>query len=651
MVAGQGQFQYLFTPLKVGAMTVPNRILMLGHATGYFNLDALPTERAVDYLLARARGGAGLLITAPHHVLPLTSVAPPGPIHDDRAIKPLSRIADAIHEHGTKLVAQLCHMGGYNTSGAYGGVVMAPSPVTRRGLLPGLEEMPHEMDIDEIKVVVEAFGSMASRMRKAGFDGVEIQAMFGFLIPQFWSPLSNLRSDEYGGSLENRLRFALEVVDSVRAAVGRDFTVGIRVDGDEFSDGGLTLDDMKVITAKLAVTGKLDYISVCAGLLPSLHVPPMYFPLGVYTHLSAAIKEVTNLPVFTAGRINDPVLAEKVLAEGRADMIGMARGLICDPELPNKAREGRLDEIRRCLGCVECGRKYFIATPLSCTFNPEAGREREFAVLPAATKKKVMVVGGGAAGLETARVAALRGHQVSLYEKGGELGGQVNIAAKAPGREDFAEVTRYYTYQMKLLGVGIHLSTEVTIEMVEKENPDAVVVATGSQPFIPPFPGANTADVVEVRAVLGEKVAVGEKVVLVSLEHYMPGLSTADFLAERGKKVEFLTDAIYAGAQVDSSTIEVIYRRLLSKGVTITPLTRIKEIQGNTVLTFNVLTNTERLINGVDTVVVSTGGRADDALYCSLKGKVKELYAVGHCLSPRRLLDSILDGARVGRLL
>jgi 2,4-dienoyl-CoA reductase-like NADH-dependent reductase (Old Yellow Enzyme family)/thioredoxin reductase len=650
-VAGQEQFQYLFTPIKVGTMTVPNRILMPGHATGYFNLDALPTERALDYFLARARGGAGLLITAPHHVLPLTSAAPPGPIHDDGAIKPLRVVADAIHEHGTKLVAQLCHMGSYNTSRIYGGVVSAPSPVTRRALLPGLEEIPHEMDSDEIKEVVAAFGNVAGRLRKAGFDGVEIQAMFGFLIPQFWSPLSNLRKDEYGGSLVNRLKFAFEVIDSVRAAVGRDFTVGIRVDGDEFVDGGLTLDDMKVITAKLTATGKLDYISVCAGLLPSLHVPPMYFPLGVYTHLSAAIKEVTNLPVFTAGRINDPVLAEKTLAEGLADMIGMVRGLICDPELPNKAREGRLDEIRRCLGCVECGRKYFIAAPLSCTFNPEAGREREFAIVPATTKKKVMVVGGGAAGMETARVAALRGHQVSLYEKEGELGGQMNIAARAPARVDFAEVTRYCTHQMKLLGVGIHLNTEVTAEMAIQANTDAVVIATGSRPFIPVFPGADTANIVEVRAVLEEKAEVGENVVLVAGEHHMPGLSTADFLAERGKKVEILTDAIYAGAQVDTSTIEVIYMRLLSKGVVITPLTRIKEIKGNTVVAFNVLTNAERLINGVDTIVVSMGGRADDTLYRSLKGKVKELYAVGHCLSPRRLLDSILDGARVGRQL
>jgi mycofactocin system FadH/OYE family oxidoreductase 2 len=632
-------------------MTVPNRILMSGHATGYFDLDALPTERALDYFLARARGGAGLLITAPHHVLPLTSDAPPGPIHDDRAIKPLNRIADAIHEHGTKLVAQLCHMGGYNTSRVYGGVVVSPSPVTRRALLPGLEEIPHEMDADEIKRVVEAFGSMALRMRKAGFDGVEIQAMFGYLIPQFWSPLSNLRSDEYGGSLENRLRFAFEVIDSVRTAVGPDFVVGIRVDGDEFADGGLSLDDMKVITAKIEATGKLDYISVSAGLLPSLHVPPMYFPLGVYTHLSAAIKEVVNLPVFTAGRINDPVLAEKILAEGQADMIGMARGLICDPELPNKAREGRPDEIRRCLACVECGRMYFIRAPLSCAFNPEAGREREFTIVPATTRKRVMVIGGGAAGLETARIAALRGHQVSLYEKEGELGGQVNIAARAPGRVDFAEVPRYYNYQMKLLGVDIYLNTAVTTEMVMEANPDAVVVATGSQPFIPVFPGADTANIVEVRAVLRETVEVGENVVLVAGEHHMPGLSTADFLAERGKRVEILTDAIYAGAQVDCSTIEAIYRRLLSKGVKITTLTRVKEIQGNTVVTFNVLTNTERLIKGVDTIVVSMGGKADDTLYRSLKGKLTELYAVGHCLAPRRLLDSILDGARVGRRL
>jgi mycofactocin system FadH/OYE family oxidoreductase 2 len=650
-VGRQEQFRYLFMPLKLGTITLPNRIAMTCHATGYDNLDALPLKRTVDYLLARARGGAGLLITGPHHVSPVTSAAPFGSIHDDKAIQPLHGIADAIHEHGTKIMAQLCHMGGDNTSRIYGGVIQAPSPVTRRGLLPGLEELPHEMDIDEIRKTEEAFGSMARRMKKAGFDGVEIQAMFGFLIPQFWSPLFNLRRDEYGGSLDNRMKFALEIIDCVRSAVGRDFVIGIRLDGDEFVDNGLKLDDMKVIAEKLEATGKLDYISVCAGLNPSLHVPPMYLPLGVYTYLSAAIKEVINLPVFTVGRINDPVLAENILADGHADVIGMARGLICDPELPNKARDGRLEEIRHCMGCVECGRMYFIAEPLSCTFNPEAGREREFAILPASNKKRVMVIGGGAAGLETARVAALRGHYVSLYEKDKKLGGQVNIAAKAPGREDFAEVTRYYTHQMKLMGVEVHLNTEVTVEMVEEKNPDAVVVATGSQSFIPPFPGSDMANIVDVRDVLEEKVEVGENVVLVAGEHHMQGLSTADFLAEKGKKLEILTDAIYAGAQVDSSTIEVIYMRLLSNGVIITPLTRVREIHGNTVIVFNVLTNNERIIKDVNTVVVSMGGRSDDTIYRSLRGKVKELYAVGHCLSPRRLHDSILDGARVGRML
>ena len=647
----QKQFRYLFMPLKLGAMTLPNRIAMTCHATGYDNLDALPSKRTMDYLLARARGGAGLIITGPHHVSPLTSAAPSGSIHDDKAIQPLQMIADAIHEHNTKIIAQLCHMGGDNTSRIYGGAIQAPSPVTRRGLLPGLEEIPHEMDINEIRKAEEAFGSMARRMKRAGFDGVEIQAMFGFLIPQFWSPVFNIRKDEYGGSLDNRMRFALEIIDCVRSVVGRDFVIGIRLDGDEFVDGGLKLDDMKVITAKLEATGKLDYVSVCAGLNPSLHVPPMYLPLGAYTYLSAAIKEVIKLPVFTAGRINDPVLAENILADGHADVIGMARGLLCDPELPNKARDGRLEEIRHCLGCVECGRMYFIAEPVSCAFNSEAGREREFAILPAINKKRVMVIGGGAAGLEAARVAALRGHHVSLYEKENKLGGQVNIAAKAPGREDFAEITRYYTHQMKLTGVDVHLNTGVTVEMVAEENPDAVVAATGSRSFIPLFPGSDMANVVDVRDVLEGKVEVGENVVLVAGEHHMQGLSTADFLAEKGKKLEILTDAIYAGAQVDSSTIEVIYMRLLSKGVTITPLTRVKEIHGNTVIVFNVLAHTERIIKDVDTVVVSMSGIADDTLYRSLRGKVTELYAIGHCLSPRRLLDSILDGSRVGRML
>lgn len=646
------QYSHLFSPLKIGSMTVSNRISFNAQAPRFYPGHEAPNERAIRYWEARAKGGTGLIVTASHYVVPpctaITSV-----YQDDKVIPALKKVTEAIHQYGTKVIAQITSLGRHGSSLTSGGVVWGPSPVADRALFPARFEVPHEMDIDEIKQVIRAYGTTARIMKEARYDGVEISAVTGLLVASFMSSHSNFRTDEYGGSLENRLRFPLELFDAIRAEVGRDFVLGIKWAVDEFVENGLTLEESKAIAQKFEATGKLDYLTAGAGIgLP--HCPPMYFPLGCFAYLAAGLKEVVNLPVFCGIRINDPVQAEAILDNNQADMIGMVRALICDPEWPNKAREGRLDEIRRCIACNEaCVSKHFsINPPLSCAFNPEAGREREFAIVPAETKKKVMVVGGGAAGLETARVAALRGHQVSLFEKENLLGGQVNIAAKAPERESFEEITRYYTYQMKLLGVDIHLGVVVTPEVVESEHPDAVVVATGSIPLMPEISGGDGCHTVEVREVLEGRTAVGQNVVVIAGEHHTEALTTADFLAaEKGKKVEILTDALQAGSTVDSHTLEVLYTRLLSKGVIITPLTKVKEVQGNTIITYNVLTGSERRIEGVDTIVAAMGGKADDTLYRCLKGKAKELYSVGHCLAPRKLRDSILDGATVGRIL
>ncbi|MFC1978410.1 FAD-dependent oxidoreductase, partial [Chloroflexota bacterium] len=281
----------------------------------------------------------------------------------------------------------------------------------------------------------------------------------------------------------------------------------------------------------------------------------------------------------------------------------------------------------------------------------EAGNERELAIKHAEYSKKVMIIGGGAAGLETARVAALRGHHVSLYEKENELGGQVNIASCAPGRVDFAEVSRYYAYQMKILDIDVHLKTQVTEAMVDNEKPEVVVVATGSTEVLPSLSGADTSTVLGITDVLQDKADIGQNVVIVAYEHHSRALCTADFLVDRGKKVEIIVDALYAGAQLDRSTLEAVYPRLLKKGVIITPLTRVKEIKSSTVVVYNTLSGVERCIEGIDTIVLATEPRADDSLYRSLKGKAKQRHAVGQCLAPRRLLDSIADGARVGRLI
>jgi mycofactocin system FadH/OYE family oxidoreductase 2 len=650
------EFKHLFSPLKIGPMTVPNRIVCPAHWTCFFPQDAPPNERLMYYLAARARGGAGLIITPQNTVWPSSTARGYVATHDDKAIPAFKMVSRAIQEHGARAIAQMVHFGsatGYLTTGGAG---LSPTPMGGvGGLLPHSlgNDVPHEMDIDDIKQVVASYADTACRLREAGYDGVEISSTVGAgqLLVSFLNPLSNRRTDDYGGSLENRFRIHLEIIDAVRKAVGRDFVVGLRLIGDMLMDGGTTLNDTKVLAAKVEATGQVDYMGVCAGFQG--HIPPMHFPLGAFVYIAAGVKEVVNLPVVCHGRINDPVQAETILANNQADLIGMARALICDPEWPNKAREGRADEIRKCIACIQaCAGNFLKKQPIGCTLNPEAGREKELATItPAATRKRVMVIGGGAAGLETARVAALRGHQVTLYEKGKELGGQLNIAARIPKREDFAEVPRYYNYQMKHLGVEVVLETTVTAEMVREKNPDAVVVATGSVPSLPPVPGGNRDNVVWVRDVLQGEAAVGDNVLVVAVEQHEQALGVAIFLADKGKQVELITHCLYAGSELDTNTLPFMYGQVLSRSGVITPLTRIKAIEDNSVVTVNVMTGQERRIEGVDTVVIAAIGRADDALYRALKGQVKEIYAVGHCLAPRLLPDSIWDGARVGRLL
>jgi len=652
------QFPHLFSPIKIGPMTVRNRIVSSAHHPLFVNpLTGLLDDRMINYWRAKAKGGIGLIetyLTTTHPNEALDVFRRPGVVDSFR------RAAEAVREHGAKLVCQIAY------SGAQGGgwgmpAGWAPSAV----LTPdgqGHLNCPHEMTRDEIKAFVQAFAHAAAVAREAGADGVQIHGAHGYLINEFMSPYTNRRADEYGGNVENRMRFPIEVVEAVRATVGGDFVVGIRLSADEFVPGGLTLDDMLVMAPMLARTGKLDYLNISSGVYRTIGtaIDPMYYPLNSFVYCAAAVKQVVDVPVIARGRIQDPVQAEEILATNQADMVSMVRAIIADPELPNKSKEGRLEEIRKCIACNEgCwGTIYFtrliLGRGITCTMNPAVGKEGEPGwgeLQPAAVKKRVMVIGGGPAGLETARVAALRGHQVSLYEKGSELGGQTLIAAKAPARDGFLDLGRYQTYQMKLLNVDVHLNTEVTVEMVKRRNPDVVVVATGSVPLIPQIPGVDGKNVVNVWQVLREEVAVGDNVVIIGDDDQMPSLSTADFLADRGKKVEVLCWGYYHGSKVEPATREAVYQRLLQKGVTLTPHTIVKEISGSTVVTLDRFTNAERKIGGVGTVVIACGGRENNALYYALKGQVKEVYVIGDANGVRKIHDATLEGATVARAI
>jgi 2,4-dienoyl-CoA reductase-like NADH-dependent reductase (Old Yellow Enzyme family)/thioredoxin reductase len=646
-------FPHLFTPFTVGGMTVRNRIVVPGHATLFMPWDGLPTDRMLHYWVVKARGGVGLIITHVHNVLPRHTGAPPTAMQTDAMIPAYRRVVDAVHAEGVKFLVQLNHMGAEGSSRPFGGVLAGPSavPSRRAGLIPTMAETPHAMTLDEIAAVVEAFRQAARRAREAGFDGVEIQAEVSFLLAQFMSPARNRRRDAYGGSLDNRLRLAREVIAAVREGVGADRAVGIRLSGDEFLEGGLTLEDMLDIAPRLEATGQLDFIHVGAGPGASAHIPPAYHRPGSFVYLSEAIRRVVKLPLICAQRINDPVLAEEILARGVADLIAMNRALMADPEMPRKAQEGRLDEIRHCIACNECRSRSIAALPVACTMNAEMGREQEMPIVPAAVPKKILVIGAGPAGLEAARVAALRGHRVVLYEKADRLGGQTLVASRAPELGELDEVRRFYSHQMSLLGVTLHLGREATADTIVAEAPDAVIVATGSRPRWPEIAIAEGSAVTEPRALLAGTVPVdvGWRVVVIAGEHHIQALCTADFLAETGCHVEVLTPALYAGAQLETGVLELLYRRLLRRGVVITPLTAVTSINGATVTTEHVITKDAGRRDGVDLVVMAFGGEADDSLYHAISARRADVLAIGDALAPRRLMDAILDGARAAR--
>jgi mycofactocin system FadH/OYE family oxidoreductase 2 len=658
----QKQFEYLFSPMRLRNSIVRNRIYNPPHATIFADENFLPTEKQVYYYAERAKGGTGLIVMGGSVVLP-NSLVHIGfnLVSDERAIPGYRRIADAVHAHGSLMMAQLSHHGRQTTSLFSRSIPTSPSPI------PCLlyHEMPKEIDDEDMEEILKAFIKGAQNVEAAGFDGVEIYAAHGYLLSQFLSPHTNRRRDQYGGNLENRMRFPIQVIEAVREATGKNFIIGLRMNGDDFTPGGLTLDDARIIAKKFEETGKIDFLSISGATYNSLplFIADMSFPLGLFVHLAAGIKEVVNLPVFCVNRINDPIQAERILAGGYADMVGMCRALICDPELPNKAQEGRIEDIQNCIACNECATRESKNARISCTQNPAVGEEKEFGIgtlTRSPKRKKVLVIGGGPSGMEAARVAALRGHQVTLYEKEKDLGGQIRIIIRVSSRKEFEGVTRYLMKQLEKLNVDIKTNMEATIDTTLAENPDCVVVATGSVPLrtgftpfrpeIDELPGVHQSNVITYWDALLDTADVGERVVVLDDNFYFQTTTTAEYLAERGKQVEIITRAPMIGADINFLSLGPQCQRLRERGVLFSPMTWVKEISGTTVFAYDVYSKQERRVRA-DTVVLSMGNQSENSLYKNLKGKVKEIFAVGDCVTPRKAIDAIYEGHRVGRLL
>ena len=682
------QYPHVFAPIKLNQLTLPNRIYSTAHAEVYSESGGMPGDRFVRYYEEKAKGGLGMAICGGSS--PVSIDIPQGawqPVNltTDRVIEPLSRLADAVHRHGMKIMIQATHMG---RRSAFAGDpwphLVAPSSVrepVHRGNAKAIE-------IEDIRRIVRDFAVAAKRVQTSGMDGVEVSAAHQQLIDQFWSPRTNMRTDEYGGSLNNRMRFGIEVLTAIREAVGRDFCVGIRMCADEFHDDGLDHDVLKDIAQAMSETGMIDFISVIGSGADTHNklancMPPMALPPEPFVHLAAGIKSVTKVPVLHAQGIRDITQSERILANGMVDMVGMTRAQIADPHMMLKVREGREDQIRQCVGANYCIDRMYLGQDVLCVQNAATSRE---ATMPHVVKpgnggkRRVVVVGAGPAGLEAARVSRLRGHDVVLFERNAIVGGQVNLEAKAPQREQMSGIIRWFDLETKRLGVDRRLGVEATADMILAEKPDIVVLATGGSSHTGQVPGWGVKEGLAVSAwdILSEKVAPAENVLVYDAISTHAGFGTADFIASRGSKVEIVTPDVKVADDVGGTTFPIFYRRLFSLGIIPTPNFWLDSVYAEGNKKVAVLRNeyTEELEERVvDQVVIENGITPNTELYWQLKERsvnrgqtdLETLYAakpqsalqeatgngrfvmfrVGDCVSMHNIHAAIYDSLRL----
>jgi len=512
------------------------------------------------------------------------------------------------------------------------------------------------MTKEDIQTVINAFSKSALNLKKGGYDGIEVKIAHDGLLRAFASPFFNRRTDKYGGSFENRMRMPLEVLESIREIIGEEIPLGVRLCLDEFTDFGYGLEYGVKMAKLLEREGVVDYIDTDAGSFSSffMEIPPMAIPLGFAEYMAAELKKNIKLPVIAFGRINDPVQAEQILKNGSADLIGMCRQLICDPETPNKAKNGGLEEIRNCVACQEgCIYQVMQMEPIRCIQNIAVGNEKKYGIgtlKKAPKEKKVVVIGGGAAGLKVSEVAAKRGYKVTLFEKESNLGGQLNFVEKIAFRNELADVVRYLSHQVENnKNVKIRYNTLANETNVLEEEPDVIIVAAGSTPILPD--NAKTSKTSTVWEVFTKAKEIGKKIIIYDLLKRHQGIGVAEYLYDYYKDVniEFITPAYFAGQTVAPSNIELIYRKLYKNDITFTPHHVLKSVNEDKILFYNRFNNKEYIINNFDNFIYVGEFKSNDKLYKSLKNKFKNIYRIGDCMAPRTVELAIHGAAKLGR--
>lgn len=673
------KYRHLFTPLDIGRHTLRNRIVMAPHGVSFLAGHGNAVDRIIDYHVERARGGAAM-ITMSNFVMPPswrrlgtwggnleTSAFGGLDLANEPALaNAYGRLAGGIHDEGALFVVQL-NAGGrqYYTTGMvpFGIPLAAPSALP----CPRTRTIPKAMAAWEIEEMVETFAKAARMVRDAGADGVELFAAQGYLLSEFLSPHTNRRDDAYGGSLENRMRFMVEALAAIRHETGPDFLVGLRMNGDDFVEGGFGIEEACKVAGQLADQQMVDYINVSG--MTYLDYPGWIAdatqPEATFAPQAAAIRAAgRGLPIAVVTRIGRPGKAEEIIASGAADMVGMARALISDPEFPKKAMAGDEDDIRYCTYSNQsCSMGQSLGRGVGCIHNTAVGKEGQLGIgrmRPAAQRKRVLVVGGGPGGMAAARVAAERGHSVRLLERNTELGGQLRYIARMKARREFAEVTRWLTHRLNRLGVTIETGIAADRAVIAAASADALVMATGSFPGrsgqsafradMQNLPGMDPLSIFTVFDVFERPQQIGRRVVIVDEDPHLSAAYVAEHLADNGHAVTIVTPQLYPARELHPAFVPALYRALRSKGVEIVADTQTMEVAGGTLVCRTHFTGQDRRIV-FDGLILAMGNVADNDLAHEARGIAGEIFEVGDCVAPRRIDDAILDGERAGWMI